>query len=330
VKTGMGMYLYGIINSENRQSFGNIGMYDGEVYSVQFEDVGIVVSDFPEKREIGIEGAKIHENTLRKIMETQAVIPMNFGIIAKDETETVDILKRARMKLKKTLEKIDNKMQINVKISWDKAILADILKENEEIRKMATDAKEKNDQSFMIELGKKVKSSLDERKKEYIEDVKSSLKSLSDELDENKVADQDTLIHAAFFVDKTQEQEFYDKIKELEKKYEGKLRFCAVGPLPPYNFTKIGVTRMNFDSVEAARKALGLSNYVSLSEIKSAYNLLVRRYHPDLNHGDAAAEAKFKEIQNAYSLLTNYCEHYLCSLQKMTVEETILVEERGS
>ena len=43
----MGKYLYGIINSENRQSFGNIGMDNGEVYSVQFEDAGAVVSDIP-------------------------------------------------------------------------------------------------------------------------------------------------------------------------------------------------------------------------------------------------------------------------------------------
>jgi len=100
--------------------------------------------------------------------------------------------------------------------------------------------------------------------------------------------------------------------------------------LPPYNFTKVGVTRMNFDDVETARKALGLSPEVSISEISSAYNLLVRRYHPDLHPGDPYAEEKFKEIKSAYSLLTKYCEHYLCSLQKTVVEETVLVEENGS
>ncbi|MGD0994115.1 MAG: GvpL/GvpF family gas vesicle protein [Candidatus Bathyarchaeia archaeon] len=326
----MGKYLYGIINSENRQSFGNIGLDNGEVYSVQFEDVGAVVSDIPENREVGIAEVKIHEATLRKIMETHAVIPMNFGIIAKDEAETKKVLKQARMKLKKTLEKVDNKLQINVKISWDKVVLADILKESGEIRKLTREAKEKADQSLMIELGRKVKLVLDKWKSEYVEDVKSSLKSLSDELDENKVTDQNTLMHAAFLVNKKREQEFYSKLEELEKKYERKLEFLAVGPLPPYNFTKVGVTRINFDDVEAARKALGLSHEVSISEISSAYNMLVRRYHPDLHLGDPHAEEKFKEIKSAYSLLTKYCEHYLCSLQKTVVEETILVEEKGS
>ena len=291
---------------------------------------GQSLATFLESREIGIEGVKIHEATLRKIMETHAVIPMSFGIVAKDEAEIKNILKRARMKLKKALEKVDNKLQINVKISWDKIILADILKESGEIRKLAREAKEKADQSLMIELGRKVKSSLDELKSEYIEDVKGSLKSLSDELDENKVADQDTLMYAAFLVSKKREQEFYSKLEELEKKYERKLKFLAVGPLPPYNFTKIGVTRIDFDDLEAARKVLGLSHEVSISEINSAYNLLVRQYHPDLNPGDPLAEDKFKEIKKAYGLLTKYCEHYPCSLRKTIVEETILVEEKDS
>jgi hypothetical protein len=326
----MGKYLYGIINSENRKSFGNIGMGNGEVYSVQFKDVGAVVSDVLENCEVGTEGAKTHEAVLRQILEVHAVIPMSFGIVAKDEAEIKTILKRTRMKLKKTLEKIDDKLQINVKISWDKAIFASILKENREVRKLTGEAKENADQSFMIKLGRKVKSALDERKSEYVEDVKASLKSLSCELEENKVTDQDTLINLAFLIDKKREQEFCDKLEELEKKYEGKLNFLAVGPLPPYNFTKIDVKRVDFDAVEEARKALGLSHAVSISEINSAYNLLARRYHPDFHPGNSTAEEKFKTIKNAYSLLTKYCEHYLCSLRKTKVEETILVEEKSS
>lgn len=326
----MGKYLYGIINSENKKSFGNIGVGNGEIYSVQFEDVGAVVSDVFENCKIGMEEAKIHDEALRKIMQPQAVIPMSFGIVAKDEEEIRNILKRARMKFKKTLEKVDNKLQINVKISWDKDVLASILNENVEIRKLTLKAKENADQSMRIELGRKVKSALDEKKKEYMTEITSVLKRLSCDSEENKIPDQDTLMNAAFLVEKNREHEFYDKLDELEKKYSHKLKFLAVGPLPPYNFTKLGVKRIDFDAVEEARKTLGLSCEVSISEINSAYNRMVRRYHPDLNPDDPAAEEKFKKIKNAYDLLTKYCEHYLCSLRKTKVEETIMVEEKDS
>jgi len=326
----MGRYLYGIIKSENRESFGNIGIDNSEVYTIQCNDVGAAVSDILENYEVGIEEVKIHEKVLRKIMETHAIIPMGFGTIAKDEAEIKNILKQARMKFKNTLEKIDNKLQINVKILWDKAILATILKENEEIRTMSKEAKEKTDQSLRIELGRKVKSALDEIKSEYIKNIQGALKGLSDGFEENKIIDQDTVMNASFLVDKKREQEFYDKLEELERKYEKKLKFLGVGPLPTYNFTKIKVKRIDFNIIEEARKALGLGQEVSISEINSAYDLLVRECHPDLRPDDPFAEKKFKKIKNAHDLLTKYCEHYLCSLEKSKVEETLLIQEKAN
>ncbi len=48
----MGKYLYGIINSEQRESFGTVGVGGSEIYSVQFEDLGAVVSDVVEDYKI--------------------------------------------------------------------------------------------------------------------------------------------------------------------------------------------------------------------------------------------------------------------------------------
>ena len=52
-------------------------------------------------------------------------------------------------------------------------------------------------------------------------------------------------------------------------------------------------------------KALGVSEDASESDIKKAYRKLSRKYHPDLTPGDAAAEKKFKEISEAYDVLSD-------------------------
>ena len=52
-------------------------------------------------------------------------------------------------------------------------------------------------------------------------------------------------------------------------------------------------------------KVLGVSKDVSDAELKKVYRKLAREYHPDSNPNNAAAEAKFKEISEAYSVLSD-------------------------
>jgi molecular chaperone DnaJ len=52
-------------------------------------------------------------------------------------------------------------------------------------------------------------------------------------------------------------------------------------------------------------KVLGVNKDVSDSELKKTYRKLARQYHPDSNAGDAKAEARFKEISEAYSVLSD-------------------------
>lgn len=52
-------------------------------------------------------------------------------------------------------------------------------------------------------------------------------------------------------------------------------------------------------------EVLGISEGASAEEIKKAYRKLARKHHPDRNPDEAGAEDKFKEIQEAYSVLSD-------------------------
>lgn len=52
-------------------------------------------------------------------------------------------------------------------------------------------------------------------------------------------------------------------------------------------------------------RILGVSRNATQDEIKSAFRKLALKYHPDRNPGDKEAEAKFKEINEAYEVLSN-------------------------
>jgi molecular chaperone DnaJ len=50
---------------------------------------------------------------------------------------------------------------------------------------------------------------------------------------------------------------------------------------------------------------LGVKKGATADEIKKAYRKLAGQYHPDKNPGDASAEERFKEVQNAYDVLSD-------------------------
>src|SRR3954451_21503664 len=52
-------------------------------------------------------------------------------------------------------------------------------------------------------------------------------------------------------------------------------------------------------------ETLGVSRTASEDDVRKAYRKLARKYHPDLNPGDKAAEERFKNVQEAYDVLND-------------------------
>src|SRR5258708_13833765 len=50
---------------------------------------------------------------------------------------------------------------------------------------------------------------------------------------------------------------------------------------------------------------LGVSRKASAKDIRTAFRKLARKYHPDLNPGDKSSEEKFKQLQEAYDVLSD-------------------------
>src|ERR1700751_1630019 len=52
-------------------------------------------------------------------------------------------------------------------------------------------------------------------------------------------------------------------------------------------------------------ETLGIGRSANEEEIRKAYRKLARKFHPDVNPGDKAAEERFKQVQEAYDILSD-------------------------
>ena len=52
-------------------------------------------------------------------------------------------------------------------------------------------------------------------------------------------------------------------------------------------------------------EVLGVSRTATADDIKKAYRKLARKYHPDVNPDDTTAEEKFKDVREAYDVLSD-------------------------
>src|SRR5579862_2504204 len=52
-------------------------------------------------------------------------------------------------------------------------------------------------------------------------------------------------------------------------------------------------------------ETLGVERKASADDIRKAYRKLARKYHPDLNPGDKSSEERFKNVQEAYDILSD-------------------------
>jgi curved DNA-binding protein CbpA len=66
---------------------------------------------------------------------------------------------------------------------------------------------------------------------------------------------------------------------------------------------------------------LGVSRKASLKEIRHAYRKLARKYHPDLNPGDKSSVEKFKQVQEAYEVLSDPEQRRMYDQRGFNIEE---------
>ncbi len=317
-----GKYIYCIISVKggSAEAFprGSIGINDRETSLLPYKDIAAVVSSAPiisfdrlDKKEL-TRHVVTHQKVNEEAVKDYSVVPMAFGVIAPSVDEASRILEKAYLQFKTALKNTGGKVEFVVQVRWNQEkLLEELVNANSEIQKLKQQASLKTGilgMPIKLKLGKLIHQEIETCKQTYIKDIQAFLKSLSYDFTSNKLIEDDMIANFSFLIDKARESELDRKMQELGKKYEEKLRFKYIGPMPPYSFTNVNLSLGNFELVNEARKLLGLGEEVTFDEIKKVYHAFAHQYHPDKHQDNPEKEEQMKKIIQAYNVLENYCQ----------------------
>jgi Gas vesicle synthesis protein GvpL/GvpF len=241
---GRGRYVYCIIRASQPLKFGAIGMDEQwpEVYTINFKDMAAVVSDIPlAPLDSTRENVLAHERVNEIVMRDHTVIPMSFGTIFKTRDDIVELLRSAYDAFADVLSKMQDKLEIGLKVLWDRdEIVRQIEQEDEDIHRLKTEISSQKGSTYFarMQYGRLIDGALQQRSERYVAEFLQRLRDVSVASRVNRAIGDKMIMNAAFLVQRDLEPAFDRRIKEIASTFE-KLTFKYTGPWPPYNFVNI-------------------------------------------------------------------------------------------
>lgn len=236
-----GKYLYCIIKESKPQKFWIDGIEGKEVYSVtQGKLAGVVSNSEIKEYFLTRENLLTHQKVIEEVSKQYNALPISFGTVAANSEELKEKILEPRAKeLQGLLENIDGKIELGLKALWidTKSIFREIAENSPTIRNL----KKSKNTSYQqrIAAGELVGKILGEKREEEKDKILEPLIKIAVDYKENEMLGEDMVLNAAFLVKKTKEKEFDKVVQAIGKKFDGRIKFMYVGPMPPFNFVEL-------------------------------------------------------------------------------------------
>ena len=212
---------------------------------INHQRIAAIVSD-TEFSEIDPTRKNVQAHTVvqDELLKEYTLLPMGFGMVAASEDEVRGLLEKNYEGLTSELNRLAGMIEVELKVYWDQeAIIKEIQGENQELSRLKAKINAASSpaeiRNLMIEAGKLVENIVLDWKTRYAEMVYTVLKELSYEAKMNNPVGLKNLLNASFLIEKSRESEFKEQVYKLDSKFQGKVNFKYVGPMPPYNFVDL-------------------------------------------------------------------------------------------
>ena len=237
------VYVYGVVRSGSIRAAPAEGVADAPTELIERDGLAALVSKLPagqlraRRRDL-----TRHLQALEQTFAEATVVPCPFGtILASEEVVESHLLGARRDELLGLLERLEGRVQMNVKAAYDEdEILREVVSTEPEIARLRQKTSRLGDAAYYesIRLGELVSAALDRRRARDAESVLGRLLPEAEDAVSEQTADL-VVVKASFLVERARLERFDEALDELASEEGPKLRFESFGPLPPTAFASL-------------------------------------------------------------------------------------------
>jgi len=298
-----GKYVYGIIIGNGDTALGIRGMVDTTlVHNIAHEGLSCVVSDYAggnfdtmSKEELA-RCLMMHQVVDEQVMKRHPILPVKFGTVLDTSDEVHRLLNQGHPQFYLTLLWMQDKVEVEVVASWAGGQVIEgncagpeILPAEEPIPP------------------ERVTASASQRPQDYLERMIDFLQPVSVDVQCYPPKSGEMVVNAAFLVDKANLDAFHGRVDQLNALFCNQVNFQVTGPLPPYSFAMVEVSRPSPEAINEAKLLLNLNEVAGEVEVRNAYRRLAAEVGSDRKLVDKLARARLMALRRALDLLVAYC-----------------------
>jgi hypothetical protein len=242
-----GRYIYCIIGWGEKKpigNFGNIGIGENPVYTIDYKDIAAVVSTIPFKQmESNLNDIVAHQRVVEVARQSNTVLPVRFGVILKNEEGIKKLLASSYKDYRTKLSSFSGKDEIGIKVLINKSSLKKIkeqAEQAEEIRKLKQEissAKPGTSYFLKLRLEDAMKNETLMKIDKMVGEINGSLAGMAVDRRLLKSDVGEIVLNAAYLVERDKISAFDAKVKELRERFEREgMTLHRSGPWAPYSF----------------------------------------------------------------------------------------------
>ncbi|MFE2378665.1 GvpL/GvpF family gas vesicle protein [Streptomyces sp. NPDC059398] len=232
-----GIYVYGVVGGAHPLPSGASGVGDppAEVRLLPAGDLAVVVSGTYPGLRARRRDLLAHQELLLTLAAGGPVLPMRFGVVAPDEaTVLADVMAR-RGEHTAVLQRLDERVEMNVKITPVQDCLEALLREDPVVRQVREETRRHPGYEASIRLGEAVAAGLRRRAAVAAARLPVEFAEIADEMRPGPEVDG-CVLNASFLVPRAKETLFREVAERFAAAHPDRLELRLTGPLPCYSF----------------------------------------------------------------------------------------------